>query len=386
MYFTGTLSIDPAQVTRIRRVQPQRAFKRILYFLTLGAVSDRMEQETFTAVSILQQLYQAFDSVGVNNLIRLSHDDIDFYLDEAGKDKDLKAALDRYELETNAAMSQHFNRLQMVVEHSQGQFRYLIGINIHRNHSVGKYPIDIRIDGLFKQFEGGQASEVEQKMRTIFADQDSYNSFVRMRKAEFDEFIGDLDMAIRRCIPVTDTRSSVKSGIIIPKKRVQNAQETVRSAGSNHSSYSPVYHNYHNTQDSFFYAYLWADMCHDHQIHVQDTRLYSDEGLVLGHIGEEGVAADQMPLFDTSQSFEERLEAGGLEYNESSNSYEFDTSSAADTTKGWFGGDENAGGYDSGSGSDNNSSSCSSSGSDSGGSSCSSGSSCGSSCGSGCSS
>ena len=81
MYFESTIRIDPSQVTSIEKVKPTKAFKRMLYHLTKGGISEKEERETFTAISILQQLNKAFIQQGITNVIRLSHDDIDFYLE-----------------------------------------------------------------------------------------------------------------------------------------------------------------------------------------------------------------------------------------------------------------------------------------------------------------
>ena len=85
MYFSGRLSVDPTQLTLIKKTEPTKAFKKMLYFMTAGIVSDRLEQETFAAISILQQLNTVFRSLNISNITRISHDGIDLYLDTEGK-------------------------------------------------------------------------------------------------------------------------------------------------------------------------------------------------------------------------------------------------------------------------------------------------------------
>jgi len=82
MYLEGIITIDPSQLTQIKKIKPTKAFKKFLHQLTLGAVSDKEERETFTAVAILQQLNASFRNLGINNIIKISHDDIDFYHDK----------------------------------------------------------------------------------------------------------------------------------------------------------------------------------------------------------------------------------------------------------------------------------------------------------------
>jgi hypothetical protein len=337
MYFNGNLSIDPAQLTKIEKIKPQKAFKRILYFLTAGAISDKEEQETFTAVSILQQMYAVCDSMGINNLVRLSHDDIDFYLDSQGKKDDLKEMLDKYDLETNEAMAINFQQLNMVLEHEDGKFKYLISIDINRTHKVGQYPIDIFVDGLMKDLsakDGQSAGDLETAMQVIFKDQDSYNSFVMERQSAFDRFINDFKFQINKLIRVDDVQVKSKANILIPKEKKESLQEFKQQYPTNQTAYSPVYHGYHGYGDAFFYAYLWSSMCHTNHIHVHNSYLVSEEGSEIMEVGEEGIDAGDNSLFDSEEDYNSRLEDNDLNYNEDTG--EYNDSNSTEDGGGWF--------------------------------------------------
>ena len=137
MYIENLITIDPSQLTKIEKIKPTKAFRKLLFSLTNGVVADKEEIETFNAISILQQINATFRSLGITNIIKISHDDIIFYLDEEGKENDLKYALDKYEIEINEAMSVHFKTLELVLEHEDDNFKYLIEILINKNHKVG---------------------------------------------------------------------------------------------------------------------------------------------------------------------------------------------------------------------------------------------------------
>ena len=85
MYFKGRLSIDPSQLTKIDKVSPESGFKKMLFSLTGGQFADKKEIETFKALNILQQIHGVFSSNGIDNIIRLTHDDIDIYHDTKGE-------------------------------------------------------------------------------------------------------------------------------------------------------------------------------------------------------------------------------------------------------------------------------------------------------------
>jgi len=357
MYFNGNLSIDPAQLTKIEKVRPQKAFKRILFFLTAGAVSDKVEQETFSAVSILQQLYSVFNSIGINNLVRLSHDDIDFYLDAEGKKDDLKATLDLYDLQTNEAMSETFKQLSMVLEHEENGFKYLINITINRTHSVGVYPIDIFIDGLLDEFavhNEAEANALKTKMEKVFKDQETYNSFIIERQNTFDQFLDKIKFQINKIIRVSDVKRQSKSNILIPKQSKKNLQSLKEQYTPNYQAQSPVYHGYYGFGDVFFYSFMWSSMCHSHHIHIHDTSLVSEEGSVIKDIDQQGVDAGDNSLFDTEQDYDSRLNDNDLWFDEQSGEYGDSDSGSGDS---WWGGDDSY--SDSG---DSSCSSCSSCG------------------------
>lgn len=346
MYFNGNLSIDPAQLSKIEKVKPQKAFKRILYFLTAGAVSDKEEHETFTAVSILQQLYAVCDSMGITNLVRLSHDDIDFYLDSQGKQDDLKEMLDKYDLETNDAMSIMFQQLNMVLEHQDGKFKYLISITVNRTHKVGQYPIDIFVDGLLKDLaakEGQSAAVLQSTMQGIFKDQDSYNSFVMERQAAFDQFINELKFQINKFIRVDDVRVKSKANILIPKEKKESVQEFKQKYPINQQAHSPVYHGYYGFGDAFFYAYLWSSMCHTNHIHVHNSYLVSEEGAEIMEVGEEGIDAGENTLFDAEEDYSSRLDDNNLNFNEETGEFNDNSYTEDGGGGGWFGNDSDGG-------------------------------------------
>ncbi|HEO64684.1 MAG TPA: hypothetical protein ENI73_02335, partial [Spirochaetes bacterium] len=108
MYFTGSLAVDPSQITAIKVLKPTKVFGKILHLMTGGATSEKEEQETFTAVAILQQFNMALRSMGINNLVRLTKDDFDFYFDEEGKEDDLKEIMENFSLETDKIESEVF--------------------------------------------------------------------------------------------------------------------------------------------------------------------------------------------------------------------------------------------------------------------------------------
>ncbi len=354
MYFKGLLTIDPSQITKIERKKPEKFFKKLLYHLTAGKVSEKLERETFSAISILEQLNNVLRSMKIDNIIRLSQDDIDFYLDTEGKENDLQDAIDAYDLNTNESYAMYFNSLHLVLEHVEGSFNYLFEIRINRTHTVGEFPIELKINALLTEFRAnGQNKEtVRQKMKDIFKTQDDYETFMRIKTAEFESFIDRMELEIKKFIPIDDIRSKHNSQIVIPKEKINNPDQIK----ANQKAQQPAMHGYYGMSDFLFYSFLWSSMCHTNHIHIQDTELVSDNGDFIGDVGNEGLDTSDTSLFDENTPYEESVSEFESEVPETDN-FDSDFSNDMDSDLGgdisddggsWFdfGGSDSFDGFD----------------------------------------
>jgi len=306
MFFDGNLAVDPSQLTKIKTVAPDGFFRKMLFVMTGGRLSgDKREQQTFTVLSVLQQFKAIFKDAGIDNVVRLTQDDIDFYFDTEGKKNDLEEALEAYDLEVNESFSSEFKTLHLVLEHNKGSFHYLIDIRINRTHEVGKYPIEIKLSGLLNEFKAelDDGEAVKAEMQEIFRSQATYDAFKNEKQAEFDRFLQMLSQHIRKFVQVDDLKVESTTKIIVPK----NKPKRVRDSVPNPSAPTTVFHGYHGFGDMLFYSMMWGSMCHDNHIHVHDTDLVSDSGEMIGSIGSEGFDAGDSSLFDTDVDFDDRL-------------------------------------------------------------------------------
>lgn len=289
MYFSGELSIDPSQMTIINPVKPSKAFGKLFYFLTAGALSEKEEQETFSAVAILQQINRALRTMGINNIVHLAKDEIDFYLDAEGRENDLRETMESFRLETDRFESELFEKLYLVIEHTDNGIKYLIKIAINRIHKVGEYPIKISVNGVLTDFapaDGESAAEITERMKPIFQSQEKYDTFRREKQALFNLFIDQLALALRTYIQVDDLHKTVDTQIIRPKKHIKDSREI------EHERYGqPIYGGYYGYDSLFFYAFLWSAMSHNHHIHYDNVTVVDSHGQEMFSVGEEGFNA-----------------------------------------------------------------------------------------------
>jgi len=189
MYFSSKIEIDPSQITLIKKVKPSKLFGKLLDVLTFGAATEKQEHETFTAVSIIQQINMALRSLDVKNVIRLAIDEYDFYLDEQGIDDDLDHAMLEFKAKADPIESELFNILFLVLEHLENSLKYLIEIGVSRKHKVGEYPIIININSVladFKLKKGESTEDLQKRIDKIFTSQQNYDSFIQSKWFEFN--------------------------------------------------------------------------------------------------------------------------------------------------------------------------------------------------------
>ena len=78
MFFESTITIDPSQITEIDKFKPTKGFARIAHIMSAGLTSPTEERETFCAIAILQQVNLVMRSMGIDNIVGLSKDDVIF--------------------------------------------------------------------------------------------------------------------------------------------------------------------------------------------------------------------------------------------------------------------------------------------------------------------
>lgn len=324
MYLSGTLTIDPSQITMIKKVKPTRMFAKVLSAITFGASSERQEQETFTAISILQQLNMALRSLKIKNVIRLAIDDYDFYMDEQGQDDDLKEAMFVMESKIDPIEAEYFNTIYFVVEHNTESIKFVVEISIKRKHKVGEYPIIVKINGVLNDFvlqEGETRESLQNKMNSLFESQETYNSFVVSKKSEFNAFVDELELAIRKFIKVDDIYKDVSTKIIRPKEKVETSKTMQYERTSD-----PIFYGYYGMDSFIFYTFLWSSMCYSHNTYVNDFILVDEIGNNVMSVGDLGFNSGDFNTMNDEAPFEPPTEGDLSFYAE--NSYADELTSA----------------------------------------------------------
>ena len=269
MYFASTLTIDPSQLTQIRR-KPTRGFRRLAELITANAIATKEEHESFTAFSILQDFNRAFRSIGVTDIAEISLDQRVLYEDPQGNDQnDFERAIAMAKAATTSSDQTSFQELRLLFEHQLTYLTVAMRVTIERVHRPGVYPIRIEISGLDSELQ--QASEdtqvLEGKMKDIFSTQDSYDAYVAERRSEFDTFIDNVEQAIEQTIQVDHILRRVTTNVVRPG--LQNTSKNVNIQ----NQVDPTLGNYDaNTSLGSDLAYLmmWSHFMHSHNTQARD--------------------------------------------------------------------------------------------------------------------
>ncbi|MFH1049625.1 MAG: hypothetical protein V1779_01700 [bacterium] len=320
MYFNGILEIDPSQITIFKKVKPSKLFGKLKDVLSFGALGEKQEQETFTAVSILQQINMGLRSINVKNVIRLAVDDYDFYLDEKGLDDDLEQAMFEFKAKVDPLESELFDTIFLVLEHENDYLKYIIEISVMRKHKVGEYPIKININGVLKEFrysnDNTAKNRIKAKIEEIFTDQKKYDAFVLEKKMLFDIFIDDLAQAIKKFIRVDDLIKQSNIQIIRTKQKIESPKQI------KHGRYAePIHYGYYGIDDFFFYTTMWSSLMFTHNLMCANCLIVDGLGEPILRVGDNGFHAGESNTLNSGTPFE-APPGGDIEYfgnNEFSN-------------------------------------------------------------------
>ena len=307
MYLSSTISVNPSQKTLIERVKPTKVFAKILSVMTAGLSSKKEEVETFTAVSILQEMSRALRSLKIMNIVRLSKDGINFYFDEEGREDDLQKVMDEFDLELDPIESELFKTITMVLEHEDVTFIYLIEIDICRQHEVDAFPIIIKINGFSKQFEKNN----DDLKKKVFSSQEKYETFMRESNSHFESFSDQISMAIQRAVKCDEIKSENKLNIIRPKNRIKDLKSIPYDR--DRRDVDPVYYGYYGFSTYLFSALLWTDLLYSHNIYCHDMNVMDSRGQQIMEVGNEGFHAGEGNTLNVNESFEPP-ESGDIQY------------------------------------------------------------------------
>lgn len=358
MYFKGTIGLDLAG-TELQIRKPSRFFGRIANKITGGRFETQEERETYRIMSLAQGINKALFDLGINNIIRLAIDDNVIYEDKEHKEDDYKAAMDKLECSDVDPAGFDLNELDIICEHTDDAFHYIIDFDIFRFHKPGKDPITVNVTAIPTRLrrKGGETNKsLENRVESIYRNEKGLNQFKAELEAKFKDFMDLLNsnMGKNLGIEVESDRVDVKTCLPQMTKEwhyIKEEDREYKSFGPDLIFYVPW--------SELYYLHFVSEVLYKHgDIRINDIYFVPLYGGLPIYYGDAGISG---------------TEYGGIEasLSEQGTSASFDAGGSTSDSGGggWL---SNVGFFSSDSGG----------GGDVGGPSC--GSSCGSSCGGGC--
>lgn len=313
MYLSATMTIDPSHLTQLRR-KPTKGFRRFAELLTGNLLSQREEHETFTALSILQEINLALRSVGVTDVVKFSKDEQVLYDDQASESSDdMPAAIDALS-RSHAPKNESFSSLSLLLEHHLTSIALIIEIKVLRVHAIGVYPIQISVNGLDADLQAAsQPQTLNDRLDQVFASQQTYDAYTESKKAEFEAFIEQLEQAFRSRMQVNNLHRRIYTNIVRPGLTPANSKGGLDSTSAgdlnssdpiNGSNSAPMLQRYHGGGDSLMYLWMWSSFMHSNNTYCHDATIVSESGQPAFSVGEEGFNAGESSTLDPEAPFE----------------------------------------------------------------------------------
>jgi len=301
MYLTSQIEIDPSQLTKIKSVPQNSFWHKFANFMTLGVRSKKLEQETFTAISIINEIYTALKRAGLNNIVSLSIDDHIVFEDKLSVDDDLDTAIFEAKRKLDPLQSELFEHIDLTLEHIQNDIKFVIDIHILRKHRVGEYPIKIWISGLFNEYalrENETRIQLLKRLSEAFVNQEVYDIFCKRFEGNFSYFIADFKRSLSLAIP--------NDAIIEKSKKVILRPKIVPESFSKYNVNNISFANDKGLEikNQSFYTMFWADLCHKYNIYVNNTIVADELGNYIIDIGNIGFKAGLTKMLKTNTVFE----------------------------------------------------------------------------------
>ena len=296
MYLHARLTVDPSAVTELVKTKPTKGFARLAGVLSKGLQSPEEEQETFSALTIIQQLFMVLRSLGVNDIVRISKDREVLFDDVTGKPDDLKPALEQTIKKLGKQQLQVFDSLTLVLLHNTRDQTYLLQLKVNRTHAVGEHPLQLVINAFPRALSvAADEALVAQKLSEVFHDQSRYDGFVSRQRKSLVDFLQKVQKSFRARMQVDAIKVSTSVRIVRPTSRISAISEM--PLASHNPAADPAFSGCFGTEAAFYYAWLWADLCQQRSIRCSNCLVVDSHGALLETLDGEGIEAKGHPLF-----------------------------------------------------------------------------------------
>lgn len=153
MLYTGRIRFNTQQKGISLAKEPRGLLGKLYSLFLTRDPDDSLVLETFSTPTLMKQLSAVLQAIGFKNLVRISEDDADYYLDSSDSGNDFKQTMDRFIQERNSRYPEASRLISIALEKETPHFHYILEIVIQRTHTQKDHPLEVRIHGLTQEEE-----------------------------------------------------------------------------------------------------------------------------------------------------------------------------------------------------------------------------------------
>ena len=296
MIYETIFDLKPMMGSVIAKKEPSNVFGRFFNTITLGSLTKEEEQQTYTALSILQDFNRVFRDLGINDVISLTKDGEVCFFDDANVEDDMEEAMHAFAKTLTLENARLFQSLHISLSHRADGLRYFIDLHIRRTHPLNESPIVLKIYALMDEFglrkDEGEEELIERMSNSFSAG--AYQDIVNKYRVICEQFTDDLETKIANKLQIQTTNKVTRRSVM--RKNKGDTLATLRADKKSH----PVMGNAYQTDTSWiWYLLFWSSVMDVNSVAAEDFDVIDTEGNSLHHFGEETTIND-LAVFDES--------------------------------------------------------------------------------------
>jgi len=143
MLYTANILIKPGYDHKLITPEEQGFYEKIknLFVTTEHSVVEELADVS----DVLKRISLALTECNLTNLVRISHDETEFYLDAESKPHDLTKILDNFRIEVQSYYERFFEEIAIVLEDTADEMNFTVSISLSRLYYPETFPIRFRI-------------------------------------------------------------------------------------------------------------------------------------------------------------------------------------------------------------------------------------------------
>lgn len=289
MYLTSQIYFSAQKGAEIELKKPSKVFAKLLRLIAPAQAKDMQLNQT--VIATLQSLNSALLQIGIDNVIRLSIDSKDIYVDDAQEDDDLPKAMEALAKSTFANPYNEYNKIELSLEHEDENFKYIITIDVNKNFRSDQKPFKTSINAYFKDL-AISAAKIEEKVTELSQDQNNFNQYVESKISHFETFLervkGSMAKEFQTEPKIDPVKKWVNSHVPSNTKKIKFDKR---------HQYSDNYNDYYGMEGDLLYTYMWFNLFEGSSVEHNDFySLDYNTGSTYHH------EASSFETFDSSSS------------------------------------------------------------------------------------